>query len=90
MADAANPDKIKIFNAASEKIEEVEKVIKTDAEWKKILTPEQFRVMRLKGTEQAFTQTCPLPPKGESGIYQCAGCGTDLFKYNSILEGHAR
>ena len=86
MAEVAKPDKIKIFNAATGKIEEVEKVIKTDAEWKKILTPEQFRVMRLKGTEQAFTQTCPIPPNGESGIYQCAGCGTDLFKYNSKFE----
>lgn len=86
MTEAAKPEKIKIFNAATGRIEEVEKVIKTDAEWKKILTPEQFRIMRLKGTEQAFTQTCPLPPKGESGIYQCAGCGTDFFKYNSKFE----
>jgi len=79
-------EKIKIFNARIGKIEEVEKVIKSDAEWKKILTPEQYRVMRLKGTEQPFKEICPIPPKGQSGIYQCAGCGTDLFKYNAKFE----
>lgn len=79
-------EKIKIFDAASGKIIEVEKIQKTDAEWKKILIPEQYRVMRLKGTEQSFSGTCPMPPKGQSGIYQCVGCGTDLFRYEAKFE----
>ena len=86
MKEASNPEKIKIFNASTGKIEEVEKVIKTDQEWKRILTPKQYRVMRLKGTEQPFKETCPMPLKGKSGIYQCAGCGTDLFIYNTKFE----
>jgi len=86
MKGASKLGKIKIFNASTGEIEEVEKVIKSDAEWKKILTPEQCRVMRLKGTEQSFRETCPIPPKGQSGIYQCAGCGTDLFRYNAKFE----
>ena len=86
MKVAPNPEKIKIFNASTGKIEEVDKVIKSDEEWKKILTPQQYRVMRLKGTEQPFKETCLIPPKGRSGIYQCVGCGTDLFKYNAKFE----
>jgi peptide methionine sulfoxide reductase msrA/msrB len=82
----AAQDKIKIFDLKSGKVLEVEKIVKSDAEWKKILTPEQYQVMRLKGTEQPFKAGCPIPPKGESGIYQCAGCGTDLFKYQSKFE----
>ncbi len=82
----AAQDKIKIFDAKTGKVIEVKKVIKSDEQWKKILTPEQFRVMRLKGTEQPFSVKCPLPPKGKSGIYQCVGCGTDLFRYHDKFE----
>lgn len=54
-----------------------EKVVKTDDEWKKILTPEQFFVTREAGTERAFTgeywdTTTP-------GVYECVCCGTPLF-----------
>lgn len=86
MRESSRPEKIKIFNAATGKIEEVEKVIKSDEEWKKILTPEQYRIMRLKGTEQPFRETCPLPAAGVSGIYQCVGCGTDLFEYHAKFD----
>jgi peptide methionine sulfoxide reductase msrA/msrB len=83
---ADNREKIPIFNAATGKTEEVEKIYKTDVEWRKILTPQQFRIMRQKGTERAFSVKCPLPPKGQSGIYQCKACGTDLFRYDSKFE----
>jgi len=79
-------EKIKIFDVAGNKVIEVEKIQKSNAEWKKILSPEQFRITRLKGTERPFVETCPLPPKGQSGIYQCASCGTDLFRYESKFE----
>ncbi len=82
----ASEDKIKIFDAKSGGVIEVSKIVKSDAEWKKILTPEQFRVMRRKGTEHPFKETCPIPPKGQNGIYQCAGCSTDLFKYDAKFE----
>jgi peptide methionine sulfoxide reductase msrA/msrB len=87
MKDASEgAEKIKIFNALSGKIETVDKVYKTDAEWKKILTPEQYRVTRRKGTEIPFTGKCTLPKKDESGIYQCVGCATDLFKVETKFE----
>lgn len=53
------------------------KVVKTDAEWEKQLTPEQYRILREKGTERAFTGA--YWDNHEKGIYKCAGCGTVLF-----------
>lgn len=61
------------------------KVEKTEAEWRKQLTPEQYHVLREKGTERAFTGK--YVDNHESGIYRCAGCGAELFdsgtKYDS-------
>ena len=55
----------------------VEKVRKTEEEWRGELTPEQYYVMREKGTERAFTgEYWDLK---EQGHYRCAGCGTPLF-----------
>ncbi len=62
-----------------------EKIRKTDEEWQRELTPEQYRIMREKGTEMAFTGEY-WDHKGE-GVYRCAGCGAPLFssetKYDS-------
>lgn len=55
-----------------------ENIIKTEAEWKKQLTPEQFRILREKGTEQAGSGKYAY--NHEHGIYRCAGCGLDLFR----------
>jgi peptide-methionine (R)-S-oxide reductase len=64
---------------------EVFEVQKTDEEWRKTLTPEQFRVLRQHGTERAGTS--PLDKQYDKGTYYCAGCGTPLFtsdtKFNS-------
>ena len=49
------------------------KVAKTDAEWRAELTPEQYRVLREKGTERAFTGESPAT--STPGTYRCAGCG---------------
>lgn len=76
---------MKIYNAKQNKIIEVEKVIKTDAEWQKILTPEQYKITRQKETEAAFSKTCPIPPE-KTGIYQCVCCDTDLFNYQTKFE----
>jgi len=86
MASDQKNERISIFNARNAKVEEVERVVKTEEEWKKILTPEQFRVTRLKGTERAFSGSCPIPQKGKTGVYQCVCCGTDLFKVDTKFE----
>ena len=52
-------------------------VTKTDEEWKKLLTPEQFHVLRKHGTERAGTS--PLDKQYGAGIYSCAGCDLPLF-----------
>ncbi|CAN5612810.1 peptide-methionine (R)-S-oxide reductase MsrB [soil metagenome] len=61
------------------------KVEKSEEQWRKELTPEQYRVMRQKGTEPAFTGA--YYASKEKGVYRCAACGTDLFssetKYDS-------
>lgn len=70
--------RIKIYRHATGKLEEVEQVVKTDEEWKKLLTPEEFKITRKKGTEPAFRNQYH-DFKGK-GIYQCRCCGTDLFR----------
>ena len=62
-----------------------EKIVKTDEEWRALLTEEQYRVTRLKGTECAFTGAFEEDPG--QGLYRCVCCGLDLFssenKYDS-------
>ncbi len=62
-----------------------DKIVKTDAEWKTELSPEQYRVLRQHGTERAGTS--PLDKVYADGTYECAGCGQALFtsqtKFNS-------
>ncbi|MEX2464881.1 MAG: peptide-methionine (R)-S-oxide reductase MsrB [Gaiellaceae bacterium] len=55
----------------------MERVKKSEEEWRRELTPEQYRVLREKGTERAFTGE--LHDAKEPGMYRCAGCGAELF-----------
>ena len=61
----------------------VKKIHKTEKEWKEILTPEQFRVMRQYGTEAPFT--CSWR-KDEDGIYHCAACDLVLFRHKDMFD----
>ena len=57
---------------------------KTDEEWKKTLTPEQFHVLREHGTERAGTS--PLNVEKREGIFTCGGCGQPLFTSDTKYE----
>ena len=61
-----------------------EKVQKTDEEWRQELTPEQYHVLREKGTERAWTG--PLNEEKGDGVYRCAGCGAELFTSDTKYE----
>lgn len=62
-----------------------DKIRKSDEQWRKELTPEQYHILREKGTERAFTGE--YYHNKEKGVYLCAGCGNELFssetKYDS-------
>ena len=62
----------------------VEKVTKTDAEWKQILTPEQYKITREKGTEMPFTS--PLNELHEEGTFKCVACGLPLFSSKAKFD----
>jgi len=68
----------------SGKTNTIEKIHKTDEEWKKILTPEQYKVLRKKGTEPAFTGK--YHANHEKGVYVCAACGLPLFSSDTKFD----
>jgi len=62
----------------------VDRIVKTDAEWMKQLTPEQFKVTRQEGTERACS--AGYWNNHEAGLYRCVCCGTALFKSDTKFE----
>ncbi len=69
----SNKEKMKDKGAGKTMFE----IIKSDEEWKKELTPEQYSVLREKGTERAYTGK--YDNFSEAGVYNCAACGSELF-----------
>jgi peptide-methionine (R)-S-oxide reductase len=62
----------------------VEKIEKSDADWKKLLTEKQYEITTKKGTETPGT--CTFSNVHEPGIFQCVRCGTDLFRSSAKFE----
>ena len=60
------------------------RIEKTDEQWKQELTPEQYRIMRQKGTERAFTGE--YYDNHDAGMYRCAACGNELFPSDTKFE----
>jgi peptide-methionine (R)-S-oxide reductase len=63
---------------------EISKIQKTEEEWRKELTPEQYAILRKKGTEPAFSGA--LYRNHADGKYHCAACGAELFKSDTKFE----
>jgi peptide-methionine (R)-S-oxide reductase len=61
-------------------------VTHSDAEWRKLLTPDQYAVLREEGTERPFTS--PLLHEERAGTFACAGCGLDLFASDTKFDSH--
>jgi peptide-methionine (R)-S-oxide reductase len=59
-------------------------ITRTDAEWKKLLTPEQYKVLREHGTERAGSS--PLDHEKRAGIFQCAGCQLPLYSSKTKFD----
>src|SRR5438094_622365 len=76
-AVSQEPKRSKVVNNNDAKSKGIKKVIKTDAEWKSQLTPEQYSVLRQKGTEYPYSS--PLNDIHEKGIFKCAACELPLF-----------
>ena len=64
--------------------EAIKKVEKTEAEWRELLTPDQYSILREKGTERAFTGA--LVNNHEDGIYRCGACNAELFPSGTKFE----
>lgn len=65
----------------------VEKINKTEAEWQKELTPEQYKVLRQKGTDTPFTGK--YVHTKENGVYVCAACGQELFSSETKFDSQS-
>jgi peptide-methionine (R)-S-oxide reductase len=62
----------------------MEKIIKTDAQWREELTPEQYDILRNHGTERAFSG--PYVDEKTPGVFKCAGCGAELFPSDTKFD----
>jgi peptide-methionine (R)-S-oxide reductase len=77
-ADRSGPASIRVYSVEKGNYVMTETVVKTNEEWKKILTPEQYNILREKGTERPFTGK--YDKNHEHGVYRCAACGLDLYR----------
>ena len=84
IAGPQKPGLIKVFSVEKKGNVMTERVIKSDEEWRKQLTPEQFRVTRKKGTEKPFANE--YWNNHEKGIYRCVCCGLDLYRSDAKFE----
>jgi len=79
---------VKIYDVKQNKMVEVEKIEKSDADWKQLLTKKQYEIMTRKWTESPGN--CPFTTIHEPGIFQCVRSGTHLFRSSTKFESGTR
>jgi len=77
-APQAASTQVRVYSVAQKGYVMVDKVVKTDEEWRKILTPEQFNITRRQGTERSCSGA--YWNNHQDGVYRCVCCGNDLFQ----------
>jgi len=75
---------VQIFDAARNLVVTVQKVEKSDAEWRQVLTKEQYEITARRGTE--VPGTCTFDQVHEPGLFRCVRCGTDLFRSSTKFD----
>ncbi|WP_218043546.1 peptide-methionine (R)-S-oxide reductase MsrB [Oryzomonas japonica] len=81
---AAGTSRVRLYSVAQKGYIMSDKVIKSEAEWRRLLTPEQYHVTREQGTERAYTGI--TWNNHEKGIYRCICCGNDLYSSDTKYE----
>ena len=77
-------DRITIFDTGTQKLVKVDRIVKTEDEWRRQLTPDQFRITRHRGTELACSGA--YWNNHADGVYRCVCCGTALFMSDNKFE----
>lgn len=83
-SDSSTPSQSTSDKPMNKEAPTTQKVVKTDAEWKKVLTTEQYHILREKGTERAGTGA--YAHTKDKGTYVCAACGYELFSSDTKFE----
>lgn len=84
VAAGADHETVEVLDASTGQVIVMEKVHKSDAEWRQQLTPEQYAITRKQGTERAFTGA--YHAHHEKGLYRCICCGIDLFSFDTKFD----
>lgn len=85
---ATNPGPAMSTSAPSNAPAPAAKVARTDAEWRQLLTPEQYHVLRQDGTERPFGRAYEEFKKQGAGTYRCGGCDAELFSSDHKFDSH--
>lgn len=83
-APTMSAGQIKVYSVDQKRFVMTDKVKKSDEEWKKQLSPEEFHITRQKGTERAFSGK--YWNNHEKGVYRCVACENDLFSSNTKFD----
>jgi peptide-methionine (R)-S-oxide reductase len=76
--------KVQLYEAKSNSVVTVEKIVKPDGEWKKLLTQKQYEITTRNGTEAPGS--CPFNEVHGPGVFRCIRCGNDLFRSETKFE----